>query len=224
MLRYLADAYRALRQTVPDDGQDRGADGPHRVARRAGPPGRLQPARRVGAADATPTTLAGRRWPRCGRSRPVTATPRAFRVLVRNAMFRRVDARRPAALRRTRRARRRRRLGRRRPGRTPRGATSTQYDEIGTGPDARGPALLIIDEAPGAGWSGRSSTTRPATTTGGSAPSSIWPPPTPRAPRSCTSPTWGSSERLASGATSRIRLSLAGDAATVSNPWGPKER
>ena len=25
MLRYLADAYKALRQTVPDDAQDRGA-------------------------------------------------------------------------------------------------------------------------------------------------------------------------------------------------------
>ena len=59
VLRYLADAYKALRQTVPDEAQDRGAARPHRVARRAGPPGRLQPARRVGAAAAP-----GRRRPR----------------------------------------------------------------------------------------------------------------------------------------------------------------
>ena len=49
VLRYLADAYRALRQTVPTTRPHRGADRPHRVARRAGAPGRLQPARRVGA-------------------------------------------------------------------------------------------------------------------------------------------------------------------------------
>ena len=50
MLRYLADAYKALRQTVPEDARTEELDRPHRVARRAGPPGRLQPARRVGAA------------------------------------------------------------------------------------------------------------------------------------------------------------------------------
>ena len=75
VLRYLADAYKALRQTVPDERQDRGADRPHRVARRAGPPGRLQPARRVGAA-ARPRRRgrppAGRATPP-SQPRPVTA-------------------------------------------------------------------------------------------------------------------------------------------------------
>src|SRR5581483_5441972 len=41
---------------------------------------------------------------------------------------------------------------------------------------------------PGAGASGRSSTTRPATTTGASAPTSTSPPLTPPAPPSCASP------------------------------------
>jgi len=50
VLRYLADAYKALRQTVPDEGQDRGPDRPDRVAGRDRPSGRLQPDRRVGAA------------------------------------------------------------------------------------------------------------------------------------------------------------------------------
>ena len=41
VLRYLSDTYRALRQTVPGARQDRRARRHHRVARRAGPPGRL---------------------------------------------------------------------------------------------------------------------------------------------------------------------------------------
>ena len=96
VLRYLADAYKALRQTVPDEAPHRGAGRPHRVARRAGPPGRLQPARRVGSGCATrPRGPAGRLRDR--RPPAVTGNARAFRVLVRNALFRRVEL---AALRR----------------------------------------------------------------------------------------------------------------------------
>jgi hypothetical protein len=80
--------------------------------------------------------------------RPVTANERAFRVLVRNAMFRRVEL---AALGRW----------------DDLGALDgdagwdadrwreaveeylEEYDEIGTGPDARGPALLQVERAPG---------------------------------------------------------------------------
>ena len=51
VLRYLSNAYRALRQTVPERGEDRRARRDHRVARRDGPPDRLEPARRVGGAD-----------------------------------------------------------------------------------------------------------------------------------------------------------------------------
>ena len=78
---------------------------------------------------------------------PVTGNPRAFRVLVRNALFRRVEL---AALRRYQDL----------------GALDAEagwdadawaaalepyfdeHDEIGTGPDARGPAMLIIDAQP----------------------------------------------------------------------------
>ena len=56
----------------PGGGQDRGAHRPHRVARRAGPPGRLQPDRRVGAA-ARPgrrTVRAARRAAAAGDRQP----------------------------------------------------------------------------------------------------------------------------------------------------------
>ena len=50
VLRYLSDAYRAIRQTVPAEAQTPRAARPHRVARRARAPGRLEPGRRVGGA------------------------------------------------------------------------------------------------------------------------------------------------------------------------------
>ena len=90
VLRYLADGYKALRQTVPQDALPRGPRGPHRVARRAGPPGRLQPAGRVGGA-APP---ARRPTPHDAPPPPppsLTSNIRAFRVMVRNEMFRRVE-------------------------------------------------------------------------------------------------------------------------------------
>jgi hypothetical protein len=68
---------------------------------------------------------------------------------------------------------------------------------------ARPPARALRNEAsrnapaprqpPAPGRSGNSSTTRRATTTGASRPPLTWPPPTPRAPQSCTSRTWVSS-------------------------------
>ena len=82
------------------------------------------------------------------RPPPVTGNPRAFRVLVRNALFRRVEL---AALRRYEDL----------------GALDgeagwdaeawaealepyfDEHDDIGTGADARGPAMLIIDRQPG---------------------------------------------------------------------------
>ena len=81
------------------------------------------------------------------RPPPVTANARAFRVLVRNALFRRVEL---AALRRW----------------WDLGELDAdagwdadawalalepyfvEHDEIGTGPDARGPGLLMIEEQP----------------------------------------------------------------------------
>ena len=72
----------------------RGGHRPHRVARRAGPPGRQLAARRVGGAgrtgDRSPALPSARG--RAAVPRPVTGNARAFRVLVRNAVFRRVEA------------------------------------------------------------------------------------------------------------------------------------
>ena len=147
LLRYLADAYKALRQTVPDEARTEelvdltewlgelvrqvdsslldeweqlalGTDGP------------VEPA----AVEQRP--------------RPVTGNVRAFRVLVRNAMFRRVELvalRRPdllgeldpdvdwvAALE----------------------AYSEDHQSVGTGPDARGPQLFQVEQHPGR-WSVR---------------------------------------------------------------------
>jgi hypothetical protein len=75
----------------------------------------------------------------------VTANTRAFRVLVRNAMFRRVEL---AALERYEE------LGELDP---EFGADAwaeameayyAEHDELGTGPDARGPKLMMIEEVP----------------------------------------------------------------------------
>jgi superfamily II RNA helicase len=146
VLRYLADAYKALRQTVPEEARteeltdliewlgelvrqvdsslidewERLRDGSVEAA--------------VEAASSAPPA--------------VTGNPRAFRVLVRNALFRRVEL---AALRRYWD------LGEL-------DASSgwdasawedalseyyEEYDSIGTGADARGPGLLIITTGPG---------------------------------------------------------------------------
>jgi superfamily II RNA helicase len=144
VLRYLADAYKALRQTVPDEAKTeelgdliewlgelvRQVDSSliDEWERLSHPAAEEQPSK--------PATL--------------TSNTRAFRVLVRNALFRRVTL---AALRRYDEL----------------GALDAEdgwnaaawgealddyfgeHDEIGTGPDARGPAMLIIDEATPAG-------------------------------------------------------------------------
>src|SRR5580692_10051047 len=146
VLRYLADAYKALRQTVPDEAKNEELtdliEWLGELVRqvdsslideweRLRNPLEEDPA---GQAEKRPAT--------------VTANIRAFRVLVRNALFQRV---RLAAL----------------------GHYAElgdldascgwdadawaealepyfeMHDEIGTGPDARGPAFLLIDEQPG---------------------------------------------------------------------------
>ena len=151
LLRYLADAYRALRQTVPPGRRDgeltdvvewlgevvRGVD-----ASLLDEWERLQDGAGSGASDrveAAPPRLTG--------------NVRAFRVMVRNAMFRRVQlaAREdwhglgalgdvdadgvPWTADRWRDAL---------------DPYFDEHDELGTGPDARGPALLLVTEgAPG---------------------------------------------------------------------------
>ena len=158
VLRYLADAYRALRQTVPADARTeavedltdwlgelvrqvdsslleeweslRGGEG--------GGPGddATAPAdgvRRAGSRDVGPP--------------PVTSNPRAFRVLVRNALFRRVEL---AALRRYDE------LGEldaetgwdSSAWEEAAEAYFAEHDDLGTGPDARGPQYFVLDEHP----------------------------------------------------------------------------
>lgn len=152
LLRYLADAYRALRQTVPPERRDeqledlvewlgalvRGTDSSLLDEWE-----RLQHPDAVAAA---PTEV--------GEPAPpsVTASPRALRVLVRNALFRRVEL-----------------VARERwealgalgdvdadgaPWTADRWRDALDpyfdlHDDVGTGPAARGPALLHITEHPG---------------------------------------------------------------------------
>jgi len=142
VLRYLADAYKALRQTVPDEAKT------EELTDLIEWLGEL--VRQVDSSlldeweqlrDPSGVLATGE------PSRPpaVTGNPRAFRVLVRNALFRRVEL---AALGHYAEL----------------GELDADagwdaaaweaavepyfgvHDEIGTGPDARGPALLIIDE------------------------------------------------------------------------------
>ena len=144
VLRYLADAYKALKQTVPDEAKTEELgdliEWLGELVRQVNsslldeweqlrdPSGAL--------AEAAPA-----------RPQAVTGNVRAFRVLVRNALFRRVEL---AALGRY----------------ADLGELDADagwdaaaweaavepyfevHDEIGTGADARGPALLIIDEGP----------------------------------------------------------------------------
>jgi Domain of unknown function (DUF3516) len=143
VLRYLADAYKALRQTVPDEAKTEELTD---LIEWLG-----EIVRQVDSSlidewerlrDPSATVDAG------GRPATVTSNIRAFRVLVRNALFHRVKL---AALGHYDE------LGALDAGS---GWDSDAWDdaledyfevhdEIGTGPDARGPGLLIIDEQPG---------------------------------------------------------------------------
>jgi superfamily II RNA helicase len=144
VLRYLADAYKALRQTVPGEAKS------EELSDLIEWLGEL-----VRQVDSSLID----EWERLTHPDPdspeiraepksLTSNTRAFRVMVRNALFRRVML---AVLRRHDE------LGELD---GPDGWTAHAweealdgyyelYDEIGTGPDARGPAMLIIDEAAG---------------------------------------------------------------------------
>ena len=147
VLRYLSDAYKALRQTVPDNAKTeelidliewigevvRQTDSSlldewEQLSDPSDPEESMPPSSRA----ATP--------------KPITANERAFRVLVRNAMFRRVEL---AALRRWID------LGELDPDfgqdawQDGIAAYFAEHEWIGTGPDARGPAMLQIAKEPG---------------------------------------------------------------------------
>ncbi|MGI5254064.1 DUF3516 domain-containing protein [Actinacidiphila glaucinigra] len=150
VLRYLAGAYKALGHTVPDDLKSE--DLQDLIAWL----GEL--VRQVDSSLldeweqlANPGEMtAEEAQERADQVKPVTANARAFRVLVRNAMFRRVEL---AALDRFGEL----------------GAMDAasgwdanawaeamdaywdEYEDLGTGPDARGPKLLQIEERPAEG-------------------------------------------------------------------------
>ncbi|HET9654365.1 MAG TPA: DUF3516 domain-containing protein [Kineosporiaceae bacterium] len=153
VLRYLADAYKALRQTVPDEAKtEELADLQEWLGElvRQVDSSLLEEWEQLRAGeDAGAGTQDGRHGRTSGDDRPppVTANRRAFRVLVRNALFRRVEL---AALRRYED------LGELDGGsgwdaerwRVALEPYFAEYAELGTGPDARGPALLLVDERP----------------------------------------------------------------------------
>ncbi len=145
VLRYLASAYKALDHTVPDDLKSEDFED---IIAWLGEMVRQVDSSLLDEWEqlANPEVeTAEQAAERADQVRPVTANARAFRVLVRNAMFRRVEL---AALDKVEE------LGEM-------DAESgwdadawgeamdaywDEYDELGTGPDARGPKLLQIEE------------------------------------------------------------------------------
>ncbi len=149
VLRYLADAYKALRQTVPEEARTEELSD---LIEWLGELVRQVDSSLIDEWERLRNPGAGLSGVRPGDQDadgppPVTGNPRAFRVLVRNALFRRVEL---AALRRYDEL-----------GELDAGAGwdadawagalepyFAEHGEIGTGADARGPALLIIEEHP----------------------------------------------------------------------------
>jgi hypothetical protein len=145
VLRYLASAYKALRQTVPEEARTEELTD---LIEWLGELVRQTDSSLIDEWERLRSPAPEQAVPLDERPPPVTGNPRAFRVLVRNALFRRVEL---AALRRY----------------DDLGdldaeagwdgdaweeaieAYFAEHDEIGTGADARGPALLIIDQQPG---------------------------------------------------------------------------
>ena len=150
VLRYLADAYKAMRQTVPEEARTEDlAD----LIEWLGELVRQVDSSLIDEWERLRNPVEEVAHLAADRPPAVTGNKRAFRVLVRNALFRRVEL---AALRRWEDL----------------GSLDADagfdaaawasalapyfasHDEIGTGADARGPGLLILDEQPGA-WTAR---------------------------------------------------------------------
>ncbi|HSR84700.1 MAG TPA: DUF3516 domain-containing protein [Streptosporangiaceae bacterium] len=150
VLRYLADAYKAMRQTVPEDARtEELAD----LIEWLGELVRQIDSSLIDEWERLRNPVEEAAHLAAARPPAVTGNRRAFRVLVRNALFRRVEL---AALRRWEE------LGEL-DADAGFGAETWAaalepyfdlYDEIGTGADARGPALLILAEQPGV-WTAR---------------------------------------------------------------------
>jgi superfamily II RNA helicase len=145
VLRYLADAYKALKQTVPAEAKNEEIDD---LTEWLGETVRQIDSSLLEEWEALrhPGEVA-EVSPLDEKPPAVTANTRAFRVLVRNALFRRVEL---AARRRYDQLGE---LDAEDGWDTPAWADAiepyfAEHDELGTGPDARGPALLIIDQQP----------------------------------------------------------------------------
>jgi superfamily II RNA helicase len=150
VLRYLADAYKAMRQTVPEDARTEDLTD---LIEWLGELVRQIDSSLIDEWERLRNPVEEAAHLAADRPPAVTGNRRAFRVLVRNALFRRVEL---AALRRWEEL----------------GALDEEagfdaaawaaalapyfelYDSIGTGADARGPGLLILDEQPGS-WTAR---------------------------------------------------------------------
>ncbi len=148
VLRYLTDAYRALRSTVPASARTEELDD---LVEWLGEVVRHTDSSLLdeweSLANPTDEPLTEVRSPSEGRA--LSANPRALRVMVRQSMFRRVELvslRRFAAL-----------------AALDGGLTQdeweaaaagyrAEYDDLGTGPQARGPALFRIDEEDADHW------------------------------------------------------------------------
>ncbi|MBA0052442.1 DUF3516 domain-containing protein [Streptomyces sp. AJS327] len=147
VLRYLASAYKALEHTVPDDLKSEDfqdiVEWLGEMVRQVDSSLLDEWEQLANPEDESPEEARER----ADQVKPVTGNPRAFRVLVRNAMFRRVEL---AALDKVEE------LGEL-DGEAGWDADAwgaaldaywDEYDELGTGPDARGPRLLRIEEVP----------------------------------------------------------------------------
>ncbi len=144
VLRYLADAYRALRRTVPESARTEDLDD---ITEWLGELVRQvdsslldewEQLTNPGAETDADQVAFG-----AETVRPISANERAFRVMVRNAMFRRIEL---AALRRWDD------LADLGPGPDWAAALAdyyAEYERIGTGPDARGPQLFQVERRPG---------------------------------------------------------------------------
>ena len=150
VLRYLADAYKAMRQTVPEEARtEELAD----LIEWLGELVRQVDSSLIDEWERLRNPVEEAAHLAADKPPAVTGNKRAFRVLVRNALFRRVEL---AALRRWAEL----------------GSLDEEagwdadawadalspyfdvHDDIGTGADARGPGLLILDEQPGR-WEAR---------------------------------------------------------------------
>jgi hypothetical protein len=145
VLRYLADAYKAMRQTVPEDARTEELSD---LIEWLGELVRQVDSSLIDEWERLRNPVEEAQHLAADRPPAVTGNKRAFRVLVRNALFRRVEL---AALRRWEE------LGEL-DGEDGWDAGAwaealepyfAEHGEIGTGADARGPAMLIIEELPG---------------------------------------------------------------------------